>query len=521
MTVRTFAAFGHVTLLAVAAFVLSAVAIRSTLAAAVAADHGVAGSCAACHGPAGQGMPALDSPRLAGLPQSYLRRQMQAFASGERKSAIMAPIARALSAAELARLTVFYADAPAVPTMTRAAGDPQLLARGARLALLGRWEQQLPACTQCHGAHGSGVGESFPPLAGQPTGYLQAQLQAWQSGARDPGPLGLMGAIARGLSPLDVRAVAVYFGSGQPAALAAAVKSQSAAQTASAPTALAAPFSPPPDSLIPHDAFGRVVRFGERVFDDPSAYAAHFVGNRLRCSSCHLDRGRRADSAPMWAAYVAYPAYRAKNGHVNTFAERLQGCFKYSMNGKAPPLGSAVLVALETYAYWLASGARVDAHLPGRGYPHVPRPAQPPDFGRGAHVYAEHCALCHGADGAGQSARDGTMAFPALWGDGSFNWGAGMADINNAASFIQANMPLSQDHTLSDQQVWDVALFMDSHERPQDPRYQGTVQATRRRFHAGADSMYGRRMNGHMLGEGSTAPGGSPHRLPHGRSMHE
>jgi ABC-type lipoprotein release transport system permease subunit len=38
-----------------------------------------------------------------------------------------------------------------------------------------------------------------------------------------------------------------------------------------------------------------------------------------------------------------YPAYRAKNGHVNTFAERLQGCFRYSMNGKAPPRPNATL----------------------------------------------------------------------------------------------------------------------------------------------------------------------------------
>lgn len=515
-----------------AAVGLSGFAIRSTLAATRAADQGVAGSCAACHGSAGQGSPALDAPRLAGLPRNYLLRQMQAFAGGQRRSAIMAPIARALSAGELARLASLYARSRAAPTVTSAAGtaasagaanDLQLLARGARLARLGRWQQQLPACTQCHGARGSGVGESFPPLAGQSAAYLRAQLQAWQSGARDPGPLGLMGAIAHRLSALDISAVAVYFASGQPAVLPAPAQSQPPEQpqppeqsqppAQSAAAAVAAPFSPPPDSLIPHDAFGRVVRFGEQIFDDPSAYAAGFVGNRLRCSSCHLDRGRRAGSAPMWAAYVAYPAYRAKNGHVNTFAERLQGCFRYSMNGQAPPLGSPVLVALESYAYWLASGARVTAHLPGRGYPRVPPPARPADFRRGARVYAEHCALCHGKDGAGQNAREGTLAFPALWGDGSFNWGAGMADVDNAAGFIRANMPLSQDHTLSPQQTWDVALFMDSHERPQDPRFQGSVQATRRRFHDGADSMYGRRVNGHILGEGSTAAGGALQRV--------
>jgi thiosulfate dehydrogenase len=44
-----------------------------------------------------------------------------------------------------------------------------------------------------------------------------------------------------------------------------------------------------------------------------------------------------------------------------------------------------------------------------------------------------------------------------------------------------------------------VALYMNSHERPQDPRYTGSVQSTRRDFHA-EDSMYGRQVAGQVLG---------------------
>ncbi len=95
---------------------------------------------------------------------------------------------------------------------------------------------------------------------------------------------------------------------------------------------------------------------GEKIFRDPGTYAAEFVGNQLRCSNCHLQAGRLAGASPMWAAYVAYPAYRSKNGHVNSFEERLQGCFRFSMNGKAPKLGDPVLVALESYSYFLAKG---------------------------------------------------------------------------------------------------------------------------------------------------------------------
>ncbi len=107
------------------------------------------------------------------------------------------------------------------------------------------------------------------------------------------------------------------------------------------------------------DGFGKSVKLGEQIFTHTQTFAGKYVGNTLNCASCHLDAGRKADSSPLWGAYPLYPAYRSKNGHVNSFAERLQGCFMYSMNGQAPPLGDPVLVALESYAYWLAKGAPI------------------------------------------------------------------------------------------------------------------------------------------------------------------
>jgi thiosulfate dehydrogenase len=267
-------------------------------------------------------------------------------------------------------------------------------------------------------------------------------------------------------------------------------------------------FAPPPDSAIPDDQFGREVRRGQRIFNETARYAPQYTGNVLSCANCHIDAGRLANSAPLWAAYVNFPAYRSKNKHVNTFEERMQGCFRFSMNGKAPPMGDPVLVALESYAFWLSTGAPVNKPIAGRGYPELPKPAAAPDYARGAKVFAERCALCHGADGQGQSA-GGTQVFPPLWGPQSFNWGAGMGDVDNAAGFIKANMPLGLGGTLSDQDAWDVALFMDSHERPQDPRFKGTVENTRNLYHDSPQSMYGKRVNGALLGGHSVPPGGS------------
>ena len=144
---------------------------------------------------------------------------------------------------------------------------------------------------------------------------------------------------------------------------------QSAAPTV-AKTAPATPepgFTPPPESAIPAGPLGDEIRLGRAIFTDTPGHARDYVGNGLSCSNCHLDAGRLANSAPLWGAWGMYPQYRKKNGHVNSFGERLQGCFRFSMNGKAPPLDSDVIVALESYAWWMSKGAPNGVKLAGAG----------------------------------------------------------------------------------------------------------------------------------------------------------
>jgi thiosulfate dehydrogenase len=271
-----------------------------------------------------------------------------------------------------------------------------------------------------------------------------------------------------------------------------------AAETRAVPTVRIA-FRPPPEEAIPSGPYGDMVRLGRDIFRHTGDYARPFVGNDLRCSNCHLDAGRLAHAAPLWAGWVAFPAYRAKDKQVNTFGQRLQDCFRFSMNGKPPALGDRILVALETYSAWLAHGAPVGAEMAGRGYPRLPKPLSAPDFARGERVFRTKCALCHGENGQGQSA-GGQVVFPPLWGSKSYNWGAGMEMVDTAAGFIKANMPLGLGGTLSDQEAWDVALFVNSHDRPQDPRFNGSVAQTRARYHDSPWSMYGVEVGGHVLG---------------------
>ena len=228
-------------------------------------------------------------------------------------------------------------------------------------------------------------------------------------------------------------------------------------------------FTPPPETAIPDTPLGDIIRFGKDVFVNTQKYAKKYVGNGLNCVNCHLDAGRQAGSAPLWAAYVAYPAFLDKTKQVNTFTERLDVCFRYSMNGTMPPLDSEVITGLTAYSFWLATGAPVGAWLAGRGYPAVAAAAQRPDAARGKAVFATHCASCHGADGQGLKTGT-TYVMPPVWGRASYNKGAGMHRVETAAAFIKANMPMGQGNTLTDQQAWDVATFIDTQPRPPDPR---------------------------------------------------
>jgi thiosulfate dehydrogenase len=260
-------------------------------------------------------------------------------------------------------------------------------------------------------------------------------------------------------------------------------------------------FQPPGMQAIPDDDFGKMVGYGEQLFVDTQGLRGKYVGNDLNCANCHLDRGRLANSAPMWAAYVSYPAYRKKNDKVNTLVERIQGCFRYSMNGAPPVSDSDEIKALETYFFWLAKGAPVGENMQGRGYPKLAEPAAAPDIDRGKQVYAANCAICHGAEGQGQQV-EGKTVFPPLWGENSYNWGAGMHRVNTAAAFIKANMPLGKPNSLTDQEAWDVAAFVNSHERPQDPRFDGDVEQTRAKFH-NHQGYYGKTVEGKIIGSKS------------------
>ncbi|OEF24022.1 c-type cytochrome [Vibrio rumoiensis] len=254
-------------------------------------------------------------------------------------------------------------------------------------------------------------------------------------------------------------------------------------------------------NALPEAHFAEAVKRGYSIFmNSQQEKESGAVGNGLNCTNCHLYGGQVANSAPLWAAYVSYPAYRGKNKKVNSYEDRLQGCFNYSMNGTPPEAISQTIRDLTAYSYWLATDVKVNSKLPGRGFPKLKEPTLPADFARGEEVYQSQCAFCHGDNGEGRKVEN-RYVFPPLWGKDSYNWGAGMHKIDGAANFIKANMPLSKGNSLTDQEAWDVSMFINSHERPQDPRMTKSVAETTKAYHGGT-SQYGKPspVDKHILG---------------------
>lgn len=172
-------------------------------------------ACVACHGAQGEGMAAAGFPYLAGQGAAYLALQLQDFASGERGNPIMAPIAKALNPEQIKALAAYYGKLPAPFNKKALSGHiesyPKKEAVGAWIANRGDWNNNIPACIQCHGPGGVGVGDNFPAIAGLPAQYIRQQLLAWKEKKRPSGPLALMGEIANRMNDEQITAVADYF----------------------------------------------------------------------------------------------------------------------------------------------------------------------------------------------------------------------------------------------------------------------------------------------------------------------
>jgi thiosulfate dehydrogenase len=183
----------------------------------------------------------------------------------------------------------------------------------------------------------------------------------------------------------------------------------------------------------------------------------------LRCTSCHQQDGRKATAIPLSAAHIRFPRYLSRSGAVVTLADRVNFCFTRSLAGYPIPTDSREMGDILAYLAFLSRGLTVGGNAPGgEGLPAMPD-TLPADTTRGRVVYESTCAVCHQQDGGGAG------VIPALWGPHSYSIGASMARVERAASFISRNMPQSAPGTLTAQQAFDVAGFINAQPRPDSP----------------------------------------------------
>jgi cytochrome c553 len=166
-------------------------------------------ACALCHAFDGAGDGSGAFPRIAAQSATYLSQQLQAYRSGVRANAIMAPIARALSPDDIADVASYYASLQ-TPVPPLADANPDLVKRGKQLAETGNSAKGIPGCDDCHGAEGAGRPPMLPYLAGQYARDIALQLRMWKRGFRKDNPETMV-LFAKELNDEEIAAVAAYY----------------------------------------------------------------------------------------------------------------------------------------------------------------------------------------------------------------------------------------------------------------------------------------------------------------------
>ncbi|NHV31689.1 c-type cytochrome [Burkholderia sp. D-99] len=339
-------------------------------------------------------------------------------------------------------------------------------------------------CSSCHQADGHGFSPVFPPLSGNPAvlskntdSLIHIALTGWQTPQTGAHPRVYTMPAFNQLSDRELAEILTFvrasWGGRNDPVLAMDVRKMRRSLAAAAGEA--STFRTPRFSaLLDQPNAAQLVR-GMRLNLETKALLPHNVGNSLNCASCHLSAGTVALASPYPGLSSQFPSYAPRSGKVLSLADRINGCFRRSMNGKPLPVDSDDMKAMVAYFDWMRNGAQPKDRIPGRGVGKIDT-ALKPDLAHGKAVYAAQCASCHGADGAGMQRADGTAIYPPLWGDQSFNIGAGMARLYTAAAFVKQNMaigshnrfPLGQGG-LSDQDAVDVAAWFTTRPRPDFP----------------------------------------------------
>ena len=135
-------------------------------------------------------------------------KQLSDYRSGARVNALMAPIAKRLTDAQLSEVAAYFA-----VSGERAALGPRTEVPDeeiARLTRRGDPARHLPPCEGCH-ARGVGGPPEAPVLTGQWGDYLTRELQEYRSGARRNDVYQRMRDVAARLTDDEMKRLGIYY----------------------------------------------------------------------------------------------------------------------------------------------------------------------------------------------------------------------------------------------------------------------------------------------------------------------
>ena len=114
-------------------------------------------------------------------------------------------MAAPLSEEDMRNVAAFYASKTAKPGFAK---NKDTVALGEKIWRGGIAERAVPACAGCHGPTGAGIPSQYPRLGGQHGDYVEAQMNAFRSGARANAPM--MMTIAAKMNDKEIKAVSDY-----------------------------------------------------------------------------------------------------------------------------------------------------------------------------------------------------------------------------------------------------------------------------------------------------------------------
>lgn len=232
----------------------------------------------------------------------------------------------------------------------------------------------------------------------------------------------------------------------------------------------------PQDTSILNEPNAEQIFYGKRLLNETKRLLPEHVGAAMNCNSCHISQGKIPLGDPYINSYNFYPRVMPRSGKEVDLEGRINGCFMRSMNGKPLPRESEEMQAMVAYMKWLSQSTPKNQKVAISNAGEVDT-SLVADTERGEQIYYAQCATCHGDNGEGMKDSRGDIVFPPLWGDESFNIGAGMARTYKAAAFVKYNMPMGiqtkglwgHGNVLTDQDAVDVSEFFAHKPRPDFP----------------------------------------------------